>query len=364
MMNPDMDTAYSPQWNVTLEHDIAGKGVIGSISYVGANGIKLYSLNNLNQRGSCLLAPDINPTCVPDGSRTSRLNQTGLTGMNRRGNEGLSRYNGMILSLRAPRLGNTGLSLSTSYGWSHNIDNESSFFADSPFEANYGFGFRNGFTPAMDRASSTNDIRHRYSVGWDWQIPAARHMGGVGGQTLGGWSVSGVFAAQTGGAFSVYDGSTDSQCNSDGTNFCYPLLVGSVPTMSATPVPDAPNSFALYNIGSTFQTQQAYCAGDLACTAELNILHPDLLSPRNLFRTPGIYNWDLGLLKDFKLPREGMKVQFRAEFFNILNHSNLYAYPGTNVYAGSDSTVVAKRGLPAGGGAERRNIQLALRFVW
>jgi hypothetical protein len=365
MMNPDMVTAYSPQWNLTFEHNFFGKGVVGSISYVGANGIKLYSLNNLNQIGSCLLAPTINPVCDPTdySGLTSRLNQSGLTGMNRRGNEGLSRYNGMSLSLRAPRIGNTGLSLSTSYTWSHSIDNESSFFADSPFEAYFGFGFRNGFTPAMDRASSTNDIRHRFSVGWIWQIPAARHMGGVGGQVLGGWSVSGVFAAQTGGAFSVYDGS-DNQCNNDMTDFCYPLLTGSVPQMTATPIEGAPNSFTLYNIGSTFQTQGDYCAGDYACTAELYMLHPNLLSPRNLFRTPGIYSWDLGLLKDFKLPREGMKLQFRSEFFNILNHSNLYAVPGANWYTGSDSSMVGVRGLPPGGGKERRNIQLALRFVW
>jgi outer membrane receptor protein involved in Fe transport len=369
MMNPDMDTAYSPQWNATLEHNFFGKDVVGSISYVGASGIKLYSLNNLNQRGSCLLAPDINPVCDPSAGRTSRLNQTGLTGMNRRGNEGLSRYNGMSLSLRTPRLGKTGLLLSTSYTWAHSIDNESSFFADSPFEADFGFGFRNGFTPAADRASSTNDIRHRYGLSYDWQVPMGRQMTGVGGQTLGGWSLTGIFTAQTGGAFSVYDGSTSSQCNNDGTNFCYPILVGSVPKMTATPDPVFPNSFTLYNIGSAFETQQAYCGGgsdstELACSADLNILHSNMLSGRNLFRTPGYYNWDLGLLKDFKLPRESMKLQFRAEFFDILNHSNLYAYPYTNVFSGSSSTVVATRGLPPGGGKERRNIQLALRFVW
>jgi hypothetical protein len=366
MMNPDMVTAYSPQWNLTFEHNILGKGVIGSASYVGANGIKLYSLNNLNQIGSCVLAPTLNPVCDPTDTSgvTGRLNQSGLTGMNRRGNEGLSRYNGMSLSLRAPRIGNTGLGLSTSYTWSHSIDNESSFFADSPFEAYFGFGFRNGFTPAADRASSTNDIRHRFSVGWDWQIPAARHMGGVGGQVLGGWAVSGVFAAQTGGAFSVYD-YDDDICNYDGTDFCYPLVTGSVPKITDKAYGSYPNSFALYDVSSTLQSQADYCAFDYTCSAELYQLHPELLSPRNLFRTPGIYNWDLGLLKDFKLPREGMKVQFRAEFFNILNHSNLYAVPGTNYYYyGSDGAVLGARGLPAGGGKERRNIQLALRFVW
>ena len=364
MMNPDMDTAYSEQWNATLEHNFFGKGVIGTASYVGSSGIKLYSLNNLNQLGSCLVAPGINAVCNPAGGNSSRLNQTGLTGMNRRGNEGLSRYNGLSVGIRTPHLQKTGLLIATNYTWSHSIDNESSFFADSPFEADWGFGFRNGFAPGFDRASSTNDIRHRYSLAWEWAIPGVANMTGVSRQALGGWTISGILSAQTGGAFSVYDGSSNSQCNNDATNFCYPLLTGSVPALGFTPVAGAPNSFTAYNIGSTFETQQAYCGGDLACTADLNILHYNLLSPRNLFRTPGYWNWDLAVLKDFQLPREGMKLQFRAEFFNLPNHSNYYISEGSNLFSGSDSTVVGVRGLPPGGGKERRNIQLALRFIF
>src|SRR5262249_24960926 len=85
MLNKDMVTAYNQQWNATLEHDVLGKGVLVSLAYVGAKGDKLYSLNNLNQLGSCVMLED---SC--GANPLARLNK-GITGMNRRGNEGFSR---------------------------------------------------------------------------------------------------------------------------------------------------------------------------------------------------------------------------------------------------------------------------------
>jgi Carboxypeptidase regulatory-like domain/TonB dependent receptor len=373
MLDENLRTAYSAQWNATLEHDIAGKGVIASLSYLGANGYKLYSLNNLNQLGSCVLLQGIDSSqpCDPAGGVTSRLNQTGLTGMNRRGNEGLSRYHGLSAEIRSRRLGTSGLLLTGNYTWSHSIDNSSSFFGDSPFESLSGFGFRDPYNPALDRADSTNDIRHRGTISGIWEIPFAKNSKGVTGQALSGWSLTGIFTAQTGGAFTVYD-ATPSRCNTSFTNFCHPVIVGTVPDMTETPTPGQnpgdlppPNTFTLYSgLQNTFQSINSFCGGDLACTANLTNLQPELLSPRNLFRTPGAWNFDMGLYKSFKLPREGMALQFRSEFFNLFNHSNLFVNTGTNVFTEGNTSVTGKRGLPPGGGKERRNIQLALRLTF
>jgi len=382
MLDNDLVTAYGQQWNATVEHDILGKGVIASLSYVGTKGDKLYSLNNLNQRGSCLLIVSVVPgyPCSPNTS-SARINRTGLTGMNRRGNEGMSRYNGMTFEVRTRKLAETGLTLNGNYTWSHSIDNVSSFFADSTFEGLFGFGFRDPYNPALDRASSSNDIRHRMAINGVWEIPFAKGMKGVAGQVLDGWVISGIFQAQTGGAFTVYDNSS-SQCNDSGTNFCYPVLVGStIPTMTATPVTGSPNTFTLYTLpGTLYQSHEAYCTANslnsplgpfggsaataYGCTAILANLRADLTSPRNLFRTPGIWSLDAGIFKSFRLPLEGHRLQFRAEFFNLFNHSNLYADAGTNLFAGSGDAVTAKRGITPGGVFERRNIQLALRYEW
>jgi outer membrane receptor protein involved in Fe transport len=383
MLNNDMVTAYAQQWNATIEHDILGKGVLVSLSYIGTKGDKLYSLNNLNQRGSCLLLVSVVPgsPCDPVAvaGNASRINQTGLTGMNRRGNEGMSRYHGMALEVKTRRLANTGLSIKSNYTWSHSLDNVSSFFADSTFEGLFGFGFRDPYNPALDMASSSNDIRHRGTISGVWEVPFGKDQAGFARQALYGWTLSGIFTAQTGGTFSVYDGSPASQCALSGTNFCFPILTGSsVPGITDTPVTGSPNQFVLYNLGSFYQTQADYCAANslnsplgpltgTGCTAVIANLRADLTSPRNLFRTPGIWNVDAGVYKDFFLPWEGHKLQLRAEFFNLFNHSNLYADAGTNVFVGGGAdTVTAKRGvIPTYPNTyERRNIQVALRYTW
>jgi len=403
MLDNDMRTAYSEQWNATVEHNILGKGLIASVSYLGSNGIHLYSLNNLNQRGSCLLllAEGSGPCSgAGPGGGSYRINRTGLTGMNRRGNEGLSRYDALAFDLKTQEIGRTGVLLFSTYTWAHSIDNESSFFGDSLFEGNFGFGFTDPFNPRGNRADSSNDIRHRFTFSGIWDIPFDKGQQGIAGKILGGWSITGIFSAQTGGAFSLYDGSGSSQCNDSGTNFCEPIyLGGSLPSKTASPT-GAPNTFTLYDLtNAPFMTHEDYCAthslttpvgsfgagagiggsfgynaaqDDYACTAALINLYPQLEGARNQFRTPGIWNTDVAIGKRIKLPWEGHEVQIRADFLNLFNHANLYADPITNILgsgAGNGGAVLAHKGVPncfnAGTcGTERRNIQLSLRYTF
>jgi len=404
MLNKGLVTAYSQQWNATLEHNLFGKGIITSFSYIGTKGDKLYSLNNLNQRGSCLLLESIGAgpcSGAGPGGGSYRINRSGLTGMNRRANEGLSRYHAFAFDLKTQEIAHTGLLLFATYTLSHSIDNESSFFGDSSFEGNWGFGFRDPYMPGSDRASSANDIRNRFTMSGIWDIPVYKTQQGFVGHALGGWALSGIFQAQTGAAFSVYDGSGSSQCNDSGTNFCMPVFIGgsSLPGRTAVASPTAPNTFSLYNMANApFETQSDYCAthtlvtpvgsfgngagitgpfgysaakDNYACTAALINLYPQLNSGRNTFRTPGIWNTDIAFSKNIKMPREGHALQFRADFISLFNHANLYADPATNVFNGPglssdgvtpNSQVLAHKGVTNSGTKERRNIQLSLRY--
>jgi hypothetical protein len=396
MLDNDLKTAYSEQWNATIEHNILGKGVFASVSYLGSNGIHLYSLNNLNQRGSCLLllASGSGPCSGSGpGGGSYRINRSGLTGMNRRGNEGLSRYNALAFDLKTQEIGKTGVLLFSTYTWAHSIDNESSFFGDSSFEGNFGFGFRDAFNPGADRSNSANDIRHRFTLAGIWDIPFRRNQQGFAGRVFGGWSITGIFAAQTGGTFSVYDGSGSSQCNDSGTNFCEPVFTGGALPGMTTISTEAPNTFTLYNLtNAPFMTHEDYCAShslstpvgsfgagagvggtfgydaaqdNYACTAALINLFPQLEAGRDRFRTPGIWNTDAAVSKKIRLPWERQELQIRADFINLINHANLYADPVTNIFnsgIGNGGAVLAHRGRPNSGGTERRNIQLSLRY--
>ena len=371
-LDKDIVTAYNQQWNATLEHDLLGKGVLVSLAYVGAKGDKLYSLNNLNQRGSCLFLDSCG------GNAFARLN-TGITGMNRRGNEAFSRYHSMQFQVRTRQIANTGLALNANYTWAHSIDNATSFFNDSAFDFNGNFGFGNPYNPAADKASSDNDIRHRLALNYSWEIPWLRSLKGVSGAAFGGWSLSGVLTAQTGGAFSVYEnpGVFNDQCSASVANICFPVQQGALPHMDGK-TPAGPNRTVLYgnlydplNPNSTLTDLGTFCAGAPdpgVCSQQLYFNQPaGLFLPRNSFRTPGYWNFDAAILKNFKLPWESTSLQFRAEFFNLFNHSNLYADPNSNLLAAGE--VEARRGVPPshelyGTPFDRRNIQLGLRLMF
>ncbi|PYX63609.1 MAG: hypothetical protein DMG74_16145 [Acidobacteria bacterium] len=360
MLNKDMVTAYAQQWNATFEHDLIGRGLVASIGYVGSKGDKLYSLNNLNQRGACIMADN----CA--GNPFNRLN-SGVTGMNRRANEGFSRYHSMQVELRAREIPHTGLQLNANYTWAHSIDNATSFFNDSAFDFNGNFGFGNPYNPGASRANSSNDIRHRFALNYSWAIPWTHGYKGLAGQILDGWNLTGIYTAQTGGAFSVYEnfGAFNDQCSASVANSCYPVITGALPGQDGKTIV-GPNRVVLYNFQNSLTDLGTFCNNDPICTQQNYFFQPaGLFLPRNTFRTPGYWNFDSAVLKNFKLPPEGMNLQFRAEFFNIFNHSNLYADPNTNNLAGG--AVLARRGVPPshelyGVPFDRRNIQLGLRL--
>lgn len=79
---------------------------------------------------------------------------------------------------------------------------------------------------------------------------------------------------------------------------------------------------------------------------------PANMTRRNAFRAPGLYNINLGIYKNFQLT-ERYKLQFRSEFYNLLNHSNLYVQNGSSADAGNGPgplQIIAKKGVNPSGG--------------
>ena len=87
---------------------------------------------------------------------------------------------------------------------------------------------------------------------------------------------------------------------------------------------------------------------------------------KDQFYDPVNWNLDLGAYKNFQLG-ERYKLVLRSEFYNVLNHHNLYANAFSSYYDGTgDQEVYALKGTPNGyspsSSDERRNVQLALRL--
>jgi hypothetical protein len=169
----------------------------------------------------------------------------------------------------------------------------------------------------------------------------------------------------------------DNSCARTGGINCYPVVVGSNPSRQQTLDPTGANTYLLYDFSSTYISQSQYCQNqtgaapgtqaNFACTTNLYLTHPEVFPKRNAFRLPGFWNWDAAIGKRFALPREGMGLELRAELFNVLNHSNMYANIGTNDMVDTQVTgnYGGRPGLGASGVvADRRALQLGVRFTF
>ncbi len=353
-LDENLKTAYTSTWNVTLEHSFLSN-YLGSMSYVGSRGDRLYSLNNLNRLGSGQFV----------GRPGQRLNATAAS-INSRGNDGFSNYQALQMKVASRFNKATGLGYEVNYTWSHSIDNNSNFFGDDGLDQPIGFGFIDAFNPQIDKGNSAFDIRHRVAASFVWEIPwMSKASNPIARNTLGGWSVAGVLNFQTGAPFSLADSNVGDYTGAENTR---PVYVGGANNYSRIADASKPNYFNYLNINQAY-TDDGDCittAKPFQCAPSVNGPFKNILG-RNTFRRPGTQFHNIVISKSVNLPREGMKLQFRSEFYNIFNHSNLYIDAGSVDIAAANYT--AKRGGDSVPGAQaffsdNRQIVFALKLIF
>jgi hypothetical protein len=192
----------------------------------------------------------------------------------------------------------------------------------------------------LERGATDFDVAHRFAGNLLWEVPFFKNSTGVTQVLLGGWQTNAIVSLQTGFPFSVntsraYGAGGD--FNGDGNNN------------------DRPDEPAFGNsLGSV--DRQAYIAG-LFKASDFPLPTNTLGNlGRNTFRGPGFAGTDFSLFKNFRLPlNESTRVQFRAEFFNIFNRTNLYR-PQGNLASGTFGR--STQAFPG------REIQFALKFIF
>jgi hypothetical protein len=335
----DIVNAYAHFYSFALQREVS-KGSVLSVEYSGSRGEKLYSISPLNITGSgAFYLGDANPN--------SRLNNQ-YSNINTRGNEGYSRYNALIVALDGNNFRNTGMQFTLHYTFAKSSDNLSSTFSEGAFNSN--LGLTNPYNPSFDYGPADFDVRHRFVGSVIWQVPFAKNTNGVAKALLDGWSVTGIFNARTGTPFTIFDGTN--------ANLSSPRLVASGPlSVNVTPTGNA-NFFNYINLAG----QPVGAFGNAVCGGCSDFgPYPANMTTRNQFRGPGLWNLDAGLSRNVKLT-ERYSLQLRAEMFNALNHANLYIAPGTQDV--SSGFVGAVKGVTPNGNIERRNVQLALKFIF
>jgi hypothetical protein len=222
-VNQNIDTAQTQFVSLALERQLA-HNTIFAVEYAGAHGIHLYDIAASNPVGG----GQVYLGDAFDGVHLTRPNSQ-YSGINTRGSNAASHYGALNLRFQLQNLHNTGLSLVTNYTWAHSTDDLSSTFSDSTGGGSNGIGnlgYLDPRHPRLDWGSSDYDIRHRAVVSAIWELPWFKNTRGWERQTVGGWTLVGLFSARTGVPFSVFD--TTNSANA-GAGYGIPRYVPGTP---------------------------------------------------------------------------------------------------------------------------------------
>jgi hypothetical protein len=257
---------------------------------------------------------------------------------------GQSSYNG--LSARVEHRFAGGLYLLNSFTWSKALGNSEQ--ALETISGQTAANPQNIYDLKNERGPSSFDVKLMNVTSVVWQVPFGRgrhfgaHTNGVIDAVLGGWELNTIHTANTGLPVNVIY--TPSAAN-DGT--------GRIPDYRGLAV-QRPNL-----VGDPTGASGAARIDQYFNKAAFAI--PPASAPfgnvgRNAFRTPNFWQWDLGVNKNFRIPaREGMAVQFRSEFFNVLNHTNFVA-PNADITSAAFGTIRATY--------SPRQVQFALKLLF
>ncbi len=282
-LDPNLKLPYSREWNVAVEQELGRQQTV-SASYIGSVGRRLL-------QSALVIGPNPNFLFVQLVGNTAR-----------------SDYN--ALQLQFQRRLARGLQVLTSYTWSHSIDDGS---------AGSSWNFSNLFVPTANRNANRGpsdfDIRNTFTAGVTYDIPFSR-TNRFTNAILGGWSLQSIVQARSAPPVDVSD-----------TNFF--SLGGGI---SADVRPDLVSGQPLYLFGSQYPGGKAFNpiaftnppTSPTGCNPAVDFPCDPIRQGnvgRNALRGFGATQWDFAVHRDFPL-RERLKLQFRAEMFNVLNHPN------------------------------------------
>jgi hypothetical protein len=315
-LNPHLPTRY--QWNLSLQQEM-WSGTTVSAAYVGARSVHLQLRNAINHN-----VPEI----LEDGRKffpaTGRTRKNPIWGpsaqMQWRAD---SDYHGLQLGVN--RRFAQGLQYQASYTYSRSVDIASSAWAGA-LALNAGF-IQDPDDIERERALSSHDLRHLFTSNITYDLPFGAGMGGVAGQLIKGWQLNGLISLNSGLPFNITNGFERSRNGEPGGTGDRPNLAPGAnnnPTEGVSigcpgvPAGQKLGTPDLYFDPCAFELQEAGTYGNLG---------------RNTVIGPGLANFDLSVTKRFQVD-EHRNVQFRAEFFNVLNHPNFSNFVRT-VFTGT-----------------------------
>jgi Carboxypeptidase regulatory-like domain len=345
--DPHVQPALTQQWNLTIQQQIGNAGTL-QLGYVGQHGTHLmvpmpYLQKQFLPASSCGAPPCTAPSVFFSGNPAFQSDISQISGT---ASVGEMKYNALQAVFQ--KRYSSGLEYQVSYTYSKCMTDNSGYYGTwgdtqtTPANPYY----QNLYNPRADYAPCYFDAKHILSSYAVYELPIGRgkrfghDMNGVANAVVGGWQVAPIVSIHTGFPLALYNFTNDpSNTGSRGARpNCGPgagRVFGRQPAFSGGQFIGYqwfdPSPYSLPTVAQGFGT----------CPAQGPV------------RGPGYANLDLGVQKNFQMT-ERTKLQFRADFLNAFNHTNL---DGPATAFGSGMGIVSSSQSP-------RNIQLALKLYF
>ncbi|MFP5230751.1 MAG: carboxypeptidase regulatory-like domain-containing protein [Acidobacteriota bacterium] len=357
-VQPDLKTPTLVSWSLRVEQQITPNTAL-TLGYVGSHGDhEIVSLDDNEPTPSvCPGSPcpgaypanfpsPLGGAAVPVGSfyiaPGTPLANPALGAAWAWFSRGNSSYHALEVDLNH-RLSHN-LAIRAAWTWSKALDNGDSLNAtaagNAPGLVSNPFDLRSDWGPA------TYDVRNVGVISELWQLPLGRHQrflsnaGGVANALIGGWTANSIVTLQSGFPFTPqlsYNPSNNGDTKNPVRPFANPSFHGN-PIVGKASQWFNPAAFLAPPNGSGFY-------GNLG---------------RDSLTGPGVTEWDYSMFKDTTL-RENLRLQLRAEFFNILNHSN---FNTPNLVVFTPAGVSPTAGIVTSTSTTSRQIQFAAKLLW
>jgi len=304
-ISPNTRDSYVHSYYLSVQRQLRKNSLV-DLAYVGNHGLKLQTIGNLNQR-------DPNKGFArPIPTWSEITNPT---------NEGNGNYNSLQVRYEQRFLG--GLTMLNSFTWGKSMDNDSASQdsnGPSPQDAN---------NPSAEYAQSDYNQPVIDSLSLVYELPFGSgkmflgNSGNLLNQFIGGWQLSAINQFASGTPLNItYSPPSGNQVSpglsatNRGANQYRPNRVPGQPLVKRTQAGSTIQwvNFASVSIPNTSTTPSPF--GNLA---------------RNPALGPSYYNTDLALNKTFGAKKEGLKVQFRTEAYNLFNHTNFVSPTNSSV---------------------------------
>lgn len=295
----NFQTPLMYDWNLAIEHQFT-PGFSSQFAYVGSHGTHIFTTTELNpsrQTGST-------DTAGNEQARRSYTNFSNISESNMGGN---TSFQSMQFTLRK-RI-SYGLTATFNYTWSKSLDNipyNTAVTSAGAGQANVLPIYMPNYKQ-LDYGPSDFDHRNNISFSYSWNFPRMQTGFRAIHAVVNGWQTSGVTTIHSGDPLNITVGA-DRSLAGQGTAMDVPNRIGNGYGGNA----------CAFGVSAT-----TTCVGYLDPTA---FATPALDTFGNLkkdsFVGPRYVDWDGSLTREFPI-KDATRLNFRAEYFNLLNHTNL-----------------------------------------